>query len=94
MSNIPRAMVRLRRLADDIETSGLYGYAKRLRTIVTQDLPRRKPVTKVYGTRRLCTPALRRRIKLFAADNPGWTQQRIAERFNVTNARVSETLNP
>lgn len=37
-------------------------------------------------------PVLALKIRAFAALHPKWTQQRIAERFNVTNARVSETL--
>lgn len=97
MSNIPRAMWRLRRVADDLANSGLRGKAKLIRTIITQDLPRRKSIGMKHGTRAKCSPALKKRILNFWRSRRGniyWTQQRIAEKFNVTNARVSEIVNP
>ena len=39
------------------------------------------------------TPVLAGRIRAWAASHPAWDNQRIAERYNVTNARVSEILN-
>lgn len=90
-------MWRLRLLADALAAQGLRAKAKQLRTIVTQDLPRRKSVGMKHGTRAKCTPMMKKFILQFwrvRRNNPYWTQQRIAERFNVTNARVSEIVNP
>lgn len=55
---------------------------------------RRQSHTRVraLGTRTPMTPALAARIKRWYATHPTWDQQRIAERFNVTDARVSEVL--
>lgn len=44
-------------------------------------------------TRATMTPALAKRIKAWADAHPRWDNQRIAEKFNVTNARVSIILN-
>lgn len=92
MSNIPQAMKLLRNVARDLELSGLRAKARRLRYIVTRYLPRVKARHMVHGTRAKCTPALRAKIVAWFKSHPHWTQQRIAEKFNVTNARVSYTL--
>lgn len=55
-------------------------------------LDRRKSTYRAYGTRATFTPVLALKIRAFAQMNPSWTQQRIAEKFNVTNGRVSEAL--
>jgi hypothetical protein len=99
MSDIPRANKRLRKLAKQI-IDPMTRYlspkqiARRIRTICSQDLPRRKCLYRAKGTRATMTRALALKIRAFASGHPKWTQQRIAEKFNVTNARVSEILHP
>lgn len=78
-------------LADDLEASGLLGYARRLRRYTTE-LYRRKGHYRVRGTRTPISPVLILKIRACAKSHPRWTQQHIAEKFNVTNARVSEAL--
>jgi hypothetical protein len=48
--------------------------------------------TRALGTRAPMTPALEARIKRWYHTHPTWDQQRIAEKFNVTDARVSVAL--
>lgn len=62
--------------------------------IINTHLPRKTANYRSRGQRAKCTPALRQQITKWAASHPTWDNQRIAEKFNVTNARVSETLNP
>lgn len=47
---------------------------------------------RALGLRATMTPALAARIKRWYTLHPTWDQQRIAERYNVTDARVSEAL--
>lgn len=55
-------------------------------------LDRRVQHKRANGTRAKMTSVLARRIRAWAVAHPKWTQQHIAERYNVTNARVSEAL--
>lgn len=80
-------------LANEIEAAGLVRLARRLRRYTTEIYRRKGNYRTPRGTRAKMTPHLAARIKAFAVRNPYWDNQAIAERFNVTNARVSEILN-
>ena len=84
------AMLRLARLVDR-GTANPHYVARRLRYL-EKELRRRRSTFRAFGTRTKFTPLLRQRIIHFASTHPKWTQQRIAERYNVTNGRVSESL--
>lgn len=90
MSNIPAARADLERLARKCPP----GIARRIRSIATKRLHRRPQHvrTRALGTRAKMTPALGLRIKRWYHAHPTWDQQRIAEKFNVTDARVSIVL--
>lgn len=55
-------------------------------------LNRRPGNYRTRQSRAKMTPLLAHRIAMFALKHPTWDNQRIAERYNVTNARVSEIL--
>lgn len=88
MSNIPKARaLLLAKVRPHLPTS-----ARRHLYAAIQMMIRRPQHHRAHGTRTKMNPVLALKIRAFAALHPKWTQQRIAERFNVTNARVSETL--
>jgi hypothetical protein len=89
VSNIPLARVILASIKKDFLLRP--AITRRLNKALGH-LNRRKSIQRVRGTRARCTPALRAKIKAWHASHPRWTLQRIAERYNVTNARVSYTL--
>lgn len=89
MSNIPRARAVLSTIKKDFI----------LRPAITRRLNkalgllnREKSVRMVHGTRAKMTTVLGVKVRAWKVMHPGWTQQRIAEKFNLTNARVSEAL--
>jgi predicted XRE-type DNA-binding protein len=87
MSDIPRARAEFRWMRQFISRRILYRFDRAVKLL--DRLPQHH---RAHGTRAKMTSTLARRIRHWAAMHPTWTQQRIAERFNVTNARVSETL--
>lgn len=87
MSNIPQARVELKSLRQFMPRRCVRRFDRAIKM-----LDRRPQHHRAYGTRAKMTPALARYIKSLARANPTWTQQRIAEKANVTNARVSEVL--
>lgn len=88
MSNIPKARaILITKVLPHLPRS-----ARRHFYMAVHLLKRRPQHHRAHGTRTKMNPVLALKIRAFAALHPKWTQQRIAERFNVTNARVSETL--
>lgn len=89
MSNIPLA----RAILCDIKKDFLVRPAitRRLNRAIGH-LNREKSVRMVHGTRAKMTVALGVKVRAWKVAHPNWTQQRIAEKFNLTNARVSEAL--
>jgi hypothetical protein len=79
-------------LAQELYDLGLTDVARRLR-LYTTELYRRKGKYRTRNGRAKMTPELRSQIRQFASAHPKWDNQRIAEKFNVNSARVSETLN-
>lgn len=91
MSNIPLARAILVGIKKDFIVRP--AIMRRLNKVLAH-LHRRKSHTRIraLGTRAPMTPALALKIKRWHANHPTWDQQRIAERYNVTDARVSEVL--
>ena len=95
MSNIPLARAIISDIVKHPPSKWLSTRTvKRRLNMALGFLRRRKCVYRTErGHRTRMTPALALRIKRWADNHPSWDNQDIAERFNVTNARVSEVLN-
>lgn len=100
MSDIPKARLTLKALkgrvdqirGDCLDTAhDLAGLIDQIEVAMLL-LDRRKSLPMVRGTRAKMTPVLALKIRAWKATHLAWTQQRIAEKFNVTNARVSYAL--
>lgn len=96
MSNIPLAREILQELEGELRRLP-EPLRRPLVKIINKAMPhldrRRSNVRRAaLGSRAKMTPKLAAQIKEFAATHPTWDHQRIAEKFNVVNGRVSETL--
>lgn len=91
MSNIPEACDDLMNIAQELRDLKLLSLARRIERIVRYKM-KRASGPRAEPHRRPMTPELKKEILEYHRSHPKEAQDKIAERFNVNQGRVSEII--